>query len=158
MMSASTGFSISGTQTSAPVAFAIGATAPTWSKCVCVSRIPLRSSPRPSIALSSFGASSPGSTMSASVAPSRRNRKQFSCTGPTVNMRTSMACRLSLLSPLVPAVEEQVHVVRHGQVDRDHHEHQQEAGGDRLAEREDHDDPEEQRGDPGAVEGAPPGG
>ena len=40
MMSASTSFSISGTQTSAPVALATGATAPTWSKCVWVSRIP----------------------------------------------------------------------------------------------------------------------
>ena len=39
MMSASTKASISGTQTSAPVALATGATAPTWSKCVCVSRI-----------------------------------------------------------------------------------------------------------------------
>ncbi len=39
MMSASTPFSISGTQTSAPVARATGATAPTWSKWVWVSRI-----------------------------------------------------------------------------------------------------------------------
>ena len=39
-MSASTGVSISGHQTGAPVAFAIGATAPMWSKWVWVSRIP----------------------------------------------------------------------------------------------------------------------
>ena len=42
LMSASTGFSISGTQTSAPVALATGATAPTWSKWVCVSRMPVQ--------------------------------------------------------------------------------------------------------------------
>ena len=39
MMSASTNASIFGTQTSAPVARATGATAPTWSKWVCVRRI-----------------------------------------------------------------------------------------------------------------------
>ena len=47
-MSART-FSISGTQTSVPVASATGATAPTWSKCVCVRRIP--SSVTPSVSI-----------------------------------------------------------------------------------------------------------
>jgi hypothetical protein len=74
MMSASTPFSISGTHTSAPVAFAIGATAPTWSKCVCVSRMPSSFTPSSSIAASSRGASSPGSTISARSEPSRRIR------------------------------------------------------------------------------------
>ena len=90
MMSASTGLSISGTHTSAPVASATGATAPMWSKWVCVSRIPASSSPSASIAASSFGASSPGSTISASSRSSRRKRKQFSCISPTVNIRTSI--------------------------------------------------------------------
>jgi hypothetical protein len=91
MMSASTRFSISGTQTSAPVARATGATAPTWSKWVWVRRIAASSSSSASIAPRSFGASSPGSTITASRAPSCRNRKQFSCIGPTVNIRTSMS-------------------------------------------------------------------
>ncbi len=43
------------------------------------------------MAPSSLGASSPGSTSSARSLPSRRSRKAFSWTGPTVNMRTSMA-------------------------------------------------------------------
>ena len=90
MMSASTGFSITGTHTSAPVALATGATAPTWSKCVWVIRMPSSVTPSASIARSSLSASSPGSTISARSDPSRRKMKQFSCTGPTVNMRTSM--------------------------------------------------------------------
>ena len=72
MMSASTGFSISGTQTSAPVALATGATAPTWSKWVWVSRMPSSVTPSSSIAASSLSASSPGSTISARSEPSRR--------------------------------------------------------------------------------------
>ena len=35
-------------------------------------------------------ASSPGSKITARSEPSRRAMKQFSCTGPTVNMRTSI--------------------------------------------------------------------
>ena len=89
-MSARTCFSSSGTHTSAPVARAIGATAPMWSKCVWVSRIPSSVSPASSMAPSSRGASSPGSTISARSEPSRLIRKVFSCTGPTVNIRTSM--------------------------------------------------------------------
>ena len=53
MMSASTGASSSGHQTSAPVARATGATAPTWSKWVWVSRIAATSSSSASIASSS---------------------------------------------------------------------------------------------------------
>ena len=61
--------------TGAPVALATGATAPTWSKCVCVSRIASSVTPRSSIAPSSFAASSPGSIMTACVASlSRRSR------------------------------------------------------------------------------------
>jgi hypothetical protein len=78
MMSASTGFSISGTHTSAPVALASGATAPTWSKWVWVSRMPSSCTPSSSMAPSSRGASSPGSTIKARSDPSRRMRKQFS--------------------------------------------------------------------------------
>ena len=90
MMSASTGTSSSGHQTSAPVARASGATAPTWSKCVWVSRIAATSTPSASIASSSRGASSPGSITIAWPAPSSRAMWQFSCTGPTVKVRTSI--------------------------------------------------------------------
>ena len=90
MMSASTGASISGHQTSAPVAAGDGATAPTWSKWVCVSRIAATSSSSAAIAPSRRSASSPGSITTASRAPSRRAMWQFSCTGPTVKVRTSM--------------------------------------------------------------------
>jgi hypothetical protein len=65
---------ISGTHTSAPVAAATGATAPTWSKWVCVSRMPSSVTPSSSIAASSRSDSSPGSTISARSEPSRRNR------------------------------------------------------------------------------------
>ncbi len=49
----------------APVARATGATAPTWSKWVCVSRMPSSVAPSESSAASSLSASSPGSTISA---------------------------------------------------------------------------------------------
>ena len=82
MMSARMNASIFGTQTSAPVAFATGATAPTWSKCVCVRRMPSSVTPSASIAASSLSASSPGSTISARSEPSRRNMYVFSCDLP----------------------------------------------------------------------------
>src|SRR3954454_7599567 len=158
MMSASTGFSIWGTQTSAPVAFATGATAPTWSKCVCVSRIPSSVTPSWSRAPSSFGASSPGSMMSARSDPSRRKMKLFSATGPTVNMRTSMGRRLSragLLAPLSAAIERGVREVaqRHVDGEREHTHH--DALRDVLLHDRDEDD-EDHRGERGAVERAPP--
>src|SRR3954470_19355036 len=159
MMSASTGFSSCGTHTSAPVAVATGATAPTWSKCVWVSRIPSRVTPSSSIAARSFGASSPGSTISARSDPSRRKMYEFSATGPTVNMRTSMGRRLSpcgLISPLAAAVERQVRVVAQRHVDdqrKDAHHH---ALGDVLLHDRD-EDHEDDRGERRAVQRAAPG-
>ena len=80
-MSSSTNASISGTQTSAPVALATSATAPMWSKCVCVMRMPSSLTPSASIAPSSFSASSPGSTIKARSLPSRRKMNEFSAIG-----------------------------------------------------------------------------
>src|ERR1700754_5164816 len=88
-MSARTGVSISGHQTGAPVALAIGATAPMWSKWVWVRRIPSIVTPSSSAAWRIRGASSPGSTITPRSEPSLRNRKQFSAIWPTVSMRTS---------------------------------------------------------------------
>ena len=66
MMFASTPCSSSGQYTGAPVARATGATAPTWSKWVWVSRIASRVSiPSAGSASSSRSASSPGSTITA---------------------------------------------------------------------------------------------
>src|SRR3954454_22946628 len=159
MMSWRTGFSISGTQTSAPVALATGATAPTWSKCVCVRRMPSSVRLSSSSALRSFGGSSPGSTISALSEPSRRKMYAFSATGPTVNIRTSMAVRLAgslLLLALAAAPQRAVCVVAHGDVEehRDHAEDralQQVLLGDPDEDREDH------RGEGGSVHGATPG-
>src|SRR3954451_24381352 len=96
-MSASTGASTSGHQTGAPVAFAMGATAPMWSKCVWVRRIPSIEVPSSFAPARILSASSPGSMISALSEPSRLNRKQFSAIWPTVNMRTSIGSALRLL-------------------------------------------------------------
>src|SRR3954469_4086186 len=93
-MSARTAVSISGHQTGAPVALAIGATAPMWSKWVWVRRIPSIVRLSSSVAPRILSASSPGSTISACSDPSWRNTKQFSAIWPTVNMRTSMGSAL----------------------------------------------------------------
>src|SRR3954451_4257636 len=136
-MSASTGASISGHQTSAPVAFAIGATAPMWSKWVWVRRIPSIVSPSSSVAPRIRSASSPGSTIRARSEPSFRSTKQFSAIWPTVNMRTSMvrsalrllgaagAARLALQPLLlllaeIALVEEAVHQEGHRDVEAEH--------------------------------------
>src|SRR4051794_41606510 len=160
MMSASTGFSISGTQTSAPVALATGATAPTWSKCVCVRRMPSSVRPSCSITSSSFGASSPGSTMSALSEPSRRKMYVFSATGPTVNIRTSMGVRLPgslLLLPLAAAPERAIGVVAHRDVEGHGHDAQDDARGHVLLHDGD-EDREDHCRESGAVHGAAPGG
>ena len=62
-MSASTGTSISGHQTGAPVASATGATAPMWSKWQWVTRIASIVKPSESTAPRIRSASSPGSTI-----------------------------------------------------------------------------------------------
>src|SRR5688500_3525074 len=90
MMSASTGRSISLTYTGAPVSRATGATAPTWSKCGCGRSDAATARPSSRTGARIRSGSSPGSKMTARVESSRRAMKQFSWTGPTVNMRTSM--------------------------------------------------------------------
>src|SRR3954471_10031649 len=85
---------------------------------------------------------------------------EFSATGPTVNMRTSMGRRLSpcgLISPLAAAVERQVRVVAQRYVDdqcEDAHHH---ALGDVLLHDRD-EDHEDDRGERRAVQRAPPSG
>src|SRR3954463_10713023 len=130
MMSARTPFSSSGQYTGAPVWRASGATAPTWSKCVCVSRIASTLSPSSSSAAIGRSASSPGSTTIAACSPSRAAKKQFSATGPTVKLWTSTASALLLLAeaPVHPAVEPVA--------DRDVDQHREHADRDRLAERD----------------------
>src|SRR4051812_29502718 len=160
MMSASTGFSISGTHTSAPVAFATGATAPTWSKCVCVSRMPSSVTPSCSSAFSSLGASSLGSTIRARSEPSRRKMYVFSATGPTVNIRTSMRLRLApalLLLPLAAAPQSAVGVVAHRHVEDHRDQAEEDARRDVLLHDAD-EDREDHGGERGAVQRAAPGG
>src|SRR5215218_10066287 len=166
MMSASTGTSSSGHQTSAPVARASGATAPTWSKCVCVSRIAATSSPSAPIAAISRSASSPGSITIASRVPSSHATWQFSCTGPTVNERTSIALALLLrlarrdrASRLAhpPLPEDAIDLVAERDVDQERRQRQSERRSDALLPaREPHLEEHEQhhRRDAGARGGA----
>ena len=104
-------------------------------------------------------ASSPGSTTSACSPPSWRKMKQFSATGPTVNMRTSIRLGLALgLLALAPVVERAVGVVGHRDVDQDHHEREQRGRQRVLLEEDDDRAEEEQRRDGGAVDRAADGG
>src|SRR3954451_17491043 len=160
MMSASTPFSISGTHTSAPVASATGATAPTWSKCVCVSRIASSVTFSSSSACRSFGASSPGSMIRALSEPSRRKMYVFSATGPTVNIRTSMRLRLSpalLLLPLAAAPQSAVGVVAHRDVEEHRDQAEEDARRGVLLDHAD-EDREDRRGEGGALPRAAPRG
>src|SRR3954454_9748239 len=160
MMSASTGFSMSGTHTSAPVAFATGATAPTWSKWVCVRRMPSSVRFSSSRALRSFGASSPGSMIRALSEPSRPKMYVSSATGPTVNIRTSMRLRLApalLLLPLAAAPQSAVGVVAHRHVEDHRDQAEEDARRDVLLDHAD-EDREDHGGERGAVQRAAPGG
>src|SRR5215208_7118616 len=165
MMSASTATSSSGHQTSAPVARASGATAPTWSKCVCVSRIAATSSPSAPISATSRSASSPGSITIASRAPSSHATWQFSCTGPTVNERTSIALALLLLARRdraarlahPPLPEDAIDLVAERDVDQERRQRQSQRRSDALLlarepDLEEHE--QHHRGDAGARGGA----
>src|SRR4051794_9878086 len=92
--------------------------------------------PSSSIAPRSFSASSPGSTMSARSLPSRRSRKQFSCTGPTVNIRTSTSAALRLAQ--LSLVDELVGVVAQRDVEEEHERAEPERRSDLLVEQQDH--------------------
>src|SRR3954447_25706189 len=84
---------------------------------------------------------------------------EFSATGPTVNMRTSMGRRLSpcsLISPLAAAVERQVRVVAQRYVDDQREDAHHPALGDVLLHDRD-EDHEDDRAEPPAVQPAAPG-
>src|SRR5215210_2709971 len=137
MMSASTPFSSSGQYTGAPVWRASGATAPTWSKCVWVSRIASTVSPSSSRPAIRRSASSPGSTTIARREPSAAAKKQFSATGPTVKPWTSTGSVLRLgLGARLRTVEAPVHPAVERVAER-HVDHQRdEADDDRLRRRD----------------------
>src|SRR4051794_11436655 len=146
MMSCRRATSSFGQYTGAPVAFASGATAPTWSTSVCVIRIASTFAPSFSIAPVSSSGSSPGSISSARSEPSARRMNVFSWNGPTVKARTSTDLLASaLLQRLLAAVvEERVGVV----ADRDVEQQHEAAECDRLLNRlleDEHDDGHEQQ-------------
>src|SRR3954462_7201447 len=153
MMSARTGTSSFGHQTGAPVARATGATAPMWSKCVCVSRIASSVTPSCSIAPRSRSGSSPGSIMTPRSAPPRRSRNVFSWTGPTVKARTSMSAATAPLGELglAAVVEERVGEVADRQVQQQHEAAERDRAPHRLTERKHDDEHEQERRDERAV-------
>src|SRR3954453_18252439 len=85
-------------------------------------------------------ASSPGSTTSTFSDPSRRTRKQFSATGPTVSISTSRATSRSALlagshsSPLAFPPHHLVDVIAGRYVEDQHEGGQGERGSDRSLE------------------------
>src|SRR5689334_7520220 len=120
--------------------------------------MPSSVTPSCSMTFSSFGASSPGSTIRALSDPSRRKMYVFSATGPTVNMRTSMRVRLSLLLlPLAAAPQHAVGVVAHRDVEEHGEEAEDHGLGDVLRRHTD-EDREDHGRERGTVERAAPGG
>src|SRR3954463_3605557 len=147
MMSCRRATSAFGQYTGAPVAFASGATAPTWSMSVCVTRIASTLASSCSIAPRSRSGSSPGSTTRALSEPSPRRMKVFSWNGPTVKARTSTSLPLRARAPLallIPAVELQVHEVAHRDVEDQRDDAEDHGRPDRLVER-DRDKRDEER-------------
>src|SRR5688500_5379705 len=124
-----------------------------WSKWQWVIRIASIVRPSSSTGARIRSASSPGSTISARSEPSRRNRKQFSATGPTVNIRTSTSAPLLLAAqprPLAASPHEVVDEVTGRDVEGEH----EGAEGERLSHRATEDrqqqDDEQRRGDQAA--------
>src|SRR5688572_12601293 len=108
-------------------------------------------------------ASSPGSKITARSAPSRRAMKQFSATGPTVNIRTSMpgvylVCVLFFITLAHPAAEgERVDRVEGGRIDRPGDQCQPDGAADRGIQQQ-HEQQEEADGrDRTACDRAAPG-
>src|SRR4051795_2293764 len=146
MMSCSRATSAFGQYTGAPVAFASGATAPTWSMSVCVTRIAWTVASSCSIAPRSRSGSSPGSTTRALSDPSARRMNVFSWNGPTVKARTSTSLPLrarARLALLIAAVELQVHEVAHRDVEHQRDDAEDDRGAQRLVERDGHEGDEE---------------
>src|SRR3954454_12393857 len=160
MMSCSRATSSFGQYTGAPVAFASGATAPTWATSVCVIRIASTVAPSFSMAPVSSSGSSPGSISSARSEPSARRMNVFSWNGPTVKARTSttLLAPAALRRPLTAVVEERVGVVADRDVEQQHEATERDRLGDRLLEEEHDDGDEEQRRDQRAVRRALPAG
>src|ERR1700709_1752629 len=153
MMSASTGFSISGTYTGAPVARATGATAPMWSKWVWVRMIASTSAPVPSIAARIRSASSPGSTTSSLSPPAGRTRNVFSAIWPTGSISTSTATGLggpfAVADPLPLAFAPHGHVdvVAGRDVEDEHEGAEDQRDRHRPFEQQDQDHDEDHRGE-----------
>src|ERR1700761_3985656 len=162
MMSASTGFSISGTYTGAPVALATGATAPMWSKWVWVRRIASTSAPVASIAARMRSASSPGSTTRSLSPPAGRTRKVFSAIWPTVSISTSSANALAPFAVADPlalafAPHRHVDVVAGRDVEGEHEGAEEQRHRHRPFEQHQQDEDEDHRGGEAAQGGAFPG-
>src|SRR5262245_38753688 len=96
--------------------------------------------------------SSPGSTISTRSSPSRRTRKQFSATGPTVSISTSSATGASALfagpdpGPLPFPPHQHVDVVAGRDVEGEHETAEREGGADRAPEDDHQQDEEDRRG------------
>src|SRR5436305_6195905 len=104
-------------------------------------------------------ASSPGSTIRARSEPSARNRKQFSATGPTVNMRTSTGLVLlagAHLLALAAAPHHRVDEVAERDVEDEHEQAEDHSLQRPLAEDADHDG-DDRGADQGAHDRAAPG-
>src|SRR5215213_5276376 len=162
MMSASTGSSIRGHHTGAPVAFATGATAPMWSKWQWVRRIASTLAPLASTAARIRSASSPGSTISSRSLPWGRSRKQFSAMGPTVSISTARAIGLLVAAvahprSLAPPPHRHVDEVSGGDVEDEHEGAEEERGDELLFEDQDQQHGEDDRREEPAHEGAAPG-
>ena len=161
-MSASTGTSISGHQTGAPVAFATGATAPTWSKWVWVRRI--ASTPIPSsldraedplglvAGVDDDAAVGPLATGDVAVLGDLADGER-----PDVHQPLPFFCADSLLLRLAAVVEEALDVVAHRDVEGKHQRRERDRATGRLVEGHNQEDGEDDGADEGAVHGAPPG-
>src|SRR6185503_5263572 len=135
-----------------------------WSKWQWVMRIATAVAPISSSLARIRSASSPGSTTRTRSEPSRRTRKQFSATGPTVSISTSRAMRRrsALLAgphpgPLAFPPHHLVDVIAGRDVEDEHEGAQGEGGADRPPEEEQEQGEEDRRGDEPAEDRAAPG-
>src|SRR6185295_4053781 len=119
-----------------------------WSKWQWVRRIASAVPPISSSLARIRSASSPGSTIRTPSEPSRRTKKQFSATGPTVSISTSRAMRRSALlarphpRPLPFPPHHLVDVIAGRDVEDEHEGAQGEGGADRPPEEQQEEDEE----------------
>src|SRR4029079_19478820 len=135
-----------------------------WSKWQWVRRIASAVPPISSSLARIRSASSPGSTMRTRSEPSRRTRKQFSPTGPTVSISTSRAMRprSALLAgphtgPLAFPPHHLVDVIAGRDVEDEHEGAEREGGAHRPLEEEQEQGEENARGAAAAEERPAPG-